>query len=68
MLTQYDNSNKKTQMKALTIFLTASALAFGGCASGAKFSDYAVKLPPPKQEEASPRTALSELAELNANN
>jgi hypothetical protein len=36
-------------MKALTIFLAALALAFGGCASGAKFGDYAAKVPPPKQ-------------------
>ena len=36
-------------MKAPTIFFTALALAFGGCATGAKFGAYAAKLPPPKQ-------------------
>ena len=47
---QNENQPKdKTQMKALTIVLTASALAFGGCASGPKFADYTAKLPPPKQ-------------------
>ena len=36
------------KMKAVTTLLMASALAIGGCASGAKFNDYAAKLPPPK--------------------
>ncbi len=39
----------KTNMKTLPMLFIASALAFSGCATGAKFSDYAAKLPPPKQ-------------------
>lgn len=40
---------RTTKMKTLMILLMASALTFGGCASGAKFNDYAAKLPAPKQ-------------------
>jgi hypothetical protein len=36
-------------MKTLMLLLLGSALAIGGCASGAKFNDYAAKLPAPKQ-------------------
>jgi hypothetical protein len=36
-------------MKTLMLLLVGSALAIGGCASGAKFNDYAAKLLAPKQ-------------------
>jgi hypothetical protein len=40
---------ENNQMKTVMTLLIASALALVGCASGAKFTDYAAKLPPPKQ-------------------